>query len=473
MKRSIRASLIAGTVVAAVASMAIGGVVIYTAARASLMRQFDEELGEDAHMMASAVRMAADGVEPGFDELDMREFAADGKSYLELWVGDSVLYRSPSLHGRELARPASPATGWTRAAWAPRLRACSLRFVPAADPDDPGAAVTRSDAPTVQLELARQTTPVDDMLAKLRALLVSAGLLAGLMAAAVIAGVVRWSLRPLDHLAGEISRLDDRDLSAAVRLPATPVEVEPVVRQLNEMLRRLEAAFRRERAFSADIAHELRTPMAGLRSTIEVAVSRSRSADDYRGTLTDLLQIIERVQSMVESLLYLSQLEAGQVPVERSPVEIEDVARAAWGTLDAPAARRRLAVEWKVAPGTRVTTDPLLLEVAVRNLFDNAVSHANEGGRVTLSITASPPGVRVANTGSAIAQEDVPALMERFARGDPSRSASGLHAGLGLAIVARIAAILSCTLEIRSEVGGEFVVTLGFPLGDAAHHVRA
>jgi two-component system, OmpR family, heavy metal sensor histidine kinase CusS len=470
--RSIQKSLIAGTVVAAVASIAIGGALIYIGARVNLMRQFDEELQEDAEMLASAIHVTPEGMELGFDELDMKDFAPNGGSYLEVWTGDAVLYRSPGLGGDNLAWDAGaaqgPSIGWTRVASDARVRSTHLVFRPRDDPEDgprPADSTGSSAVPEVRLELARGTTDVDNLLARLRVLLGSAGLLAGLVAALVIATVVRRTLRPLDDLATEISQLNDGELSATVALSSTPREIEAVVDQLNAMLRRLEAAFIREKTFSADIAHELRTPMAGLRSTLEVALSRQRTAGEYRGTLDELMEIVERVQSMVETLLYLSRLEAGQIQTEKHVVDLDELLRTAWQTVREDADRRSLTVVWSVHSDVLALTDPLLLEVALRNIFDNAVSYANTGGRVGVSLAVEQgcPAIRISNTGSSVAQERIAELMERFTRADPSRRAAEPHAGLGLALVGKITAILDGSLDIRSSAGGEFAVTLALP----------
>jgi len=471
--RSIRASLISGTVVAAVASIAIGGATIYLGARSSLHRQFDEELEEDARMLATAVKATPRGVDLDFEDFDLQDFVPAGDSYLEVWVGDSLLYRSPSLAGHDLDRIDTKADasefGWARVAGDREVRSVALVFRPAEDPDDPGSEPPgyssdggSRDVPMVQLELARPTTGVDVLLGRLRALLAAAGVLAGLVAAAVIAVVVRRSLRPLDHLAGEISRLGDNDLSATIHLPAAPREVAPIVDELNGLLRRLEGAFRRERTFSADIAHELRTPLAGMRSLIEVEVSQPRGATEYRTTLEELLGIVNRLHSVVETLLYLSRLEAGLVEVEEREVDLRELVQSSWRVVEARAAERKLDVRWDLRSSVRVLTDPILLEIILHNVFDNAVSYVDDGGAVSIAVrdAGNRALLRVSNTGSQISGEDVGSLTERFWRGDRSRSTTNQHVGLGLALVSRIAAILRCTLEIDSRAGGDFALTL-------------
>ncbi len=313
--KSIRASLIAGSVIGTVAVFTLSGLAIYRGARATLVRQVDESLADQARVIASVVKYTPDGIEVEIEDIDVPEFTSgSGSGYLEIWLdADSVLYRSPRLEGRDLqAAPSShlnqPVFRWTRVGEGVHARAVDLRTDVVVDPEDwEEAHLPLPPAPAMHLVAAEAAVGVDAFLSRLRTLLVGVGALGGLLVAGILAFVVRRSLRPLDHLAGEISGLSDENMSARVRVPVLPREVAPVVDQLNQLLARLEAAFEREHTFASDIAHELRTPLAGLRSTLEVALSRTREADDYRATMDGLLAIVRRVENMVETLLYLGR----------------------------------------------------------------------------------------------------------------------------------------------------------------------
>jgi signal transduction histidine kinase len=239
---------------------------------------------------------------------------------------------------------------------------------------------------------------------------------------------------------------------------------------LNQLLSRLENAFERERTFSADIAHELRTPMAGLRSSVEVALSRPREADDYRETLEGTLQPIYRVQAMVETLLYLGRLEAGQIEIVERTVDVRELVASSWRPLDAIARERHLNVAWEQPSAVNIVTDPTLLEVAIRNILENAALYANEGGylRVRIAEEDGSRTVSVVNSGSRVAPEDVSALLGRFTRGDLSRGTSGEHFGLGLALAGKIAAALRCSMRVESRLGGEFSVTFSLRAAPSA-----
>jgi two-component system, OmpR family, heavy metal sensor histidine kinase CusS len=468
--KSIRASLILGSVAGAVIIFSLSAVAIYRGAKATLVRQLDENLIDQVRVIASVVKLTPDGMEVEIGDIDVPEFAsAGGYGYLEVWLDpDSVLYRSPSLKGRDLERSSSldlnqPVFSWARAADGAHVRAVEFRTESVVDPEDWEEAHATPPKPSVvRLIAAEKATDIDAFLARLRRLMVAVSALGGLAIAGLLAVVVRRSLRPLDNLAREIGNLSDSDLSTRIRIPIVPREMEPVVNELNQLLARLEDAFARERTFSADIAHELRTPIAGLRSTVEVALSRPREGGDYRDTLQGLLDIIQKVQAMVETLLYLGRLEAGQVEIEQRTVDLRELVQSSWKSLAETAQARRLVVSWNLSGEVNVTADPILLEVAIRNVLENAVTYADEGGRVRVEVVLEGERgfVRVANSGSHVPQERVGELLRRFTRADPSRRASGEHFGLGLALATKIAAVLRCSVDVTSQVGGEFVVTL-------------
>ncbi len=476
--RSIRASLIIGAVLVTWGAFVLAGVAIYRGAKAAMIAGVDKELDEEIRLVASTVRTAGASVELGFRDLDMPEFtSARGAGYLEIWLEDGqVIYRSPVLEGGDIA-PAAPAEmnrtefAWVQAPDGARIRAASLRFE-AQHSREHTSSSGRHASPIVHATAAVEPEEINGFLEHLKILLVSVGALAGLAAALTLALVIRSSLQPLHDLAGQIESLNDDDLSSRVNINRVPDEIEPIIRELNQLLARLEAAFQRERNFSADIAHELRTPMADLRSSVEIVLSRPRSTEEYRDTLESTLDPIRRVQSVIETLLYLGRLEAGQIEIEEQAVDVCELAKASWEPHAETARARRLAVDWELPAEALVMTDPLLLEIAIRNVLENATLYTNEGGYIRIRIEEfdGVSRLRVVNSGSNVAPEDVNTLLGRFARGDVSRKSSdGQHFGLGLALAAKIATALRGAIEVQSRIGGEFSVTFSFQ----SHRERA
>ena len=475
---SLRRRLIVGTTVGTAIVLAAAGVLLYSLVRAGLLRQFERSMIDKARLLASTVEVEFGVVDLEFEKLDMREFeGADGPGYMQLWLDDgSVAFRSPSLAGRDLkrfARPAgSPAYRWLKLPNRGRARGVGIVFRPRAEyedvgvpeeviPDEPGLM----PAGTITLVLARDTSSMDRTLARLRTLLLVTGCLAVALSAGVLWLVIRRSLRPIDQVAAEINRLGEEDLSARLEAPNAPKEIQPVTERLNDLLGRLEIAFRRERSFSSNVAHELRTPLAGLRSMIEVALSRPRGGGEYREALSDSLQVTTQMQAMVEKLLSLARLDAGQVRTAPQSVAINDLVRACWAPLADCAEARRLRIQWELGPPASVVTDPSLLEVALRNVLENAVAHADDGGSVRIEtvVGGDRADIRVTNTGSTLPQEEAERVFERFWRGDAARTAAGVHSGLGLSLVKKIAEVLGGAARVRSRAGGEFEITLSIP----------
>ncbi len=478
--RSLGRTLLVGTTVGTAIVLASAGVALYALIRAGLLDQFDRSLVDKARTLASTIEQEGGKLDLEFEELDMYEFqSADRLGYLQVSSADgTVLYRSPSLGGAGLEPVAglaeSPVVRWAELPHGQRGRAVGFTFTPEIERekravDDGPAGLRDPSAGTITLVMARDTTRIDALLARLAMLLASVGLLSVAVSAGVLWLVVRRSLRPVRRLAAQIGRLGQENLSARIDAADVPGELHLVTARLNDLLRRLEAAFQRERAFSADVAHELRTPLAGLRSTLDVTLSRLRTPEDYRKALSDCLRVTAQMQVMVEKLLELASLEAGEAPVELEPVLPNELIRAAWQPLEDSAAARRLQLRWNLGRQQPVVTDSSLLDLIVRNILENAVEYADEGG--TVRIETSPGNhraeIRVSNTGATLSQEEAGHVFERFWRGDAARSGIGIHAGLGLSLVSRAAAILHGQITVQSRVGGQFAIAVVVPSAQA------
>ena len=403
------------------------------------------------------VRVAVDAT--AFPELQRVE----GPEYAELWLPDgTVLYRSPSLDGRDLGRVSGTLERPGRAAVSlpdgRRGRVAGATFAPRGGR---GLKPVR-----VELAVARDTEDMARTLARLGLLLGLVCAVATVVSAVVLTWIVRLGLRPVDRLAREIGSVGEDNLSARVQADGAPAELQTVVGRLNDLLGRLEGAFERERAFSADVAHELRTPLAGLRTTLEVAVAGERSLAGFEQGLRESLGISCQMGAMVENLLAMARCETGREEVACERVDLACLLRECWRDLAGPAAGRGLRVEWQLDEPCELTTDRDKLGLIVRNLLGNAVAYADEGGSV---VVAGGPqdgsvAVRVSNSGSELTAEEGEHVFERFWRGDKARSATGVHCGLGLALCERLAALLGGSIGAKSVPGGEFAVALTLPV---------
>jgi two-component system, OmpR family, heavy metal sensor histidine kinase CusS len=478
---SLRTRLLIGTIVGTltVLSLTWGG--LYTSLRRLLQDDFNSTMLAKARAIAGMVEQHRGKVDLELDYRTMREFEPGGRcEYFELRRADgTILYRSHSLGSALLgATPGEEAVPAFRAVTLPDGRPgrlISLTFQPADSEEQEHPAAARGDSslapdrpaqsqpaidPPITLGLARETRLLDRTLARLAGMLVGVGSGTMLLCAVAMSLVIRRGLRPLDQLAQQISAIDE-DLAVRVSLPNAPLELGPVVHRLNDLLGRLEGAFDREKSFSADVAHELRTPLAGLRSTLEVSLSRPREAGGYRESLDDCLAIVRQMQEMIEKLLSLARMELGHCVIERQDVAVDHLLAECWKLLEAKASERGLEVDWKTPTPCGVVTDREQLRQVVYNLLDNAVTYADREGRISIETFAGsgPSGLRITNSAAGVRPEDLTHVFERFWRGEKARGGTGMHCGLGLALSRKIVALLGG--EIAAECrDGCFAVTV-------------
>ena len=472
MIRSLRARLLLGTVGATLVFLVAVGLALYGLVSSALHSEFDARLGSKARVLSiMVVDMAVEGEgyklvyeRSHFPEYERQQDA----EYFQLWRSTGqVLTRGPSLGRADLARIAgtvdAPAFADMTLPDGRPGRAAGIRFIPRREDGEKIDADARKE---MVLVVAQAIEPVEARLNRFRWLLGGVFTAAMLAVAATLFGVVAALLRPLEHLANRIARLDADDLSARFAAAYLPSELRPVARRLDDLLRRLEATFAREKAFSADVAHELRTPLSGLRTTLEVMLSKPREPAQYREALNDCLAIANRLQSLVDNLLSLAQLESGRVSLTKEPLQLDYLLREAWKPFAALAAQRQVEVVWRLPGPVFVECDPVKLRIVFSNLFDNAVSYVPDHGTVTISTDGADAeiSVGVANTGSTLASEQVAQVFDRFWRGDRSR-AIGLHCGLGLSLCQRIITLLGGTIAATSSVGGTFAVAVTLPRG--------
>ncbi|MDH3601506.1 MAG: ATP-binding protein, partial [Candidatus Tectomicrobia bacterium] len=238
-------------------------------------------------------------------------------------------------------------------------------------------------------------------------------------------------------------------------------ELMPVVQQLNAMFRRLDAAFARERQFSNDVAHELRTPLAELRMLTEVG---GRWPDDQKAVIqyfADAHAICEQMEGVVFSLLTLTRCERGVQPVQRTPLNLLELIETTWLSVERTAAEKSHDFECDVSPEIVVHSDRDILLMLLRNLLENAVFHSPANSTICCIATQDGATLRltISNPAADLSSEDMPHLFERFWRKDVARS-DGSHAGLGLAVVKAFSDLLG--LDVQARVGQHqmFAITL-------------
>lgn len=273
--------------------------------------------------------------------------------------------------------------------------------------------------------------------------------------------VTKRGLRPLGEMTRALKRVGPKQLHERVTAVGWPRELQPLALAFDAMLDRLEDSFVRLSQFSADIAHEVRTPIGNIRGEAEVALTRPRSEAEYREVIESTIAECQHLGHIVDNLLFLARTEAAEDHLER-------VAFAGRAAIEKIAAFHELiAEEQKLTIRCRgeanFLADEMLFSRAVNNLVENATRHTPPGGTIEISIATNGANseVAVSDTGTGIASEHLPRVFDRFYRADSSRSSEGV--GLGLALVKSIMDLHGGTARIESEVGRGTTVTLVFP----------
>lgn len=277
--------------------------------------------------------------------------------------------------------------------------------------------------------------------------------------------IARSGMRPIERIAEAAERIRVSTLHERLDIQSLPAELASLANTFNLMLDRLEQSFIQLSQFSADLAHELRTPIGNLRGELEVALSRPRSDNTYREVLDSALEECTRITRVIQSLLFLARAEmAGQSPA----LENLDLAHEIATILEfyqPMAAEAGLSLTGVVPPETLIQFDRILFQQAIGNLIANAIAHTEPGGQITVTTvkTTEQVNIQVQDTGQGIAPEHLPYIFSRFYRADRARSYVGGNLGLGLAVVRAIMDLHNGQVTIESQPGEGATVTLHVP----------
>ncbi|MBY4897847.1 heavy metal sensor histidine kinase [Cupriavidus sp. AU9028] len=287
--------------------------------------------------------------------------------------------------------------------------------------------------------------------------------LSGALAAAALGYLLaRRGLRSLRRMAGEASAITTSRLATRLDAGRAPTELRDLAGAFNDMLARLQDSFSRLSSFSADLAHDFRTPISNLIGQTQVTLAHARTVEEYEALLESNLEEYERLSRMIENMLFLARADHAQVAMQLRTLdaraELDKVAE----YFDAVAAERDVGI--RVEGAALVRADQTLLRRAVTNLLDNALRYAPQGSTVTLSAEtlAGDAVLRVTNGGAGIPAEALPHVFGRFYRADPARSNSAASTGLGLAIVDSIMRLHGGS-ACAGSAAGRTVLELRFP----------
>lgn len=437
-----------------------GGAALYAGVSWLLVSQFDAGLETKLETFASLLLQDGDEIELEFADASMPQFSAEiDPEYFQIWLrgdGDDALFRSRSLDGGDLPRTFAP-SGEPALVW-------DLALPDGRSGRAIGAEVQiqkqewnifrkKPEPASVVIVLAQGRGPLDDSLSALLWGTV-AGILVLLGASVVLAlRVVNTGLRPLDDLTHHAAAVEDPLRAPRFDAENAPRELRPVADGFNDLLDRIQTAFERERRTTANIAHELKTPVSELMILTDVALRYGDGAGETRRALEQARGIAEQMDALIAMLLKLARIESGRIPLEPEPIDLAEMVGECWSPLSAGAtAKGQSFVGPK--PGRTVTADRAALGVVLTNLLDNAVAYAPEKSTIRCAIESNGKACAlvVSNPSNGLQADDVDKLTEPFWRASSSRGDRD-HAGIGLALAHRLAELLQLELSFAAEEG--------------------
>ncbi|PRC94075.1 heavy metal sensor histidine kinase [Solimicrobium silvestre] len=314
----------------------------------------------------------------------------------------------------------------------------------------------------LQITSGRLLTERTHMLMTYRQQIVEVALIAALLTAALAYWIAYHSLIPIRWLAAQTGAIGIGNLSTRIDSSMAPRELLPLIEGFNAMLNRLETSFAQLSQVSADMAHDLRTPIGNLMGQTEVALSQKRSTEYYEKLLGSNFEELQRVSKMTDNMLFLARAEHADHAIERKQLDVANELERMVDYFEGLADERNLKLEWHGAG--LVWADANLLRRALANLLSNAVRYADEGTTISLLVKQEPAGTSmiVENSGPTIEAHHIARLFDRFYRADASRRGSSDASGLGLSIVRSIMLLHQGTWDVTSSAGIS-CFTLFFP----------
>jgi len=327
-----------------------------------------------------------------------------------------------------------------------------------------GIVLTGSDGTQYWIESGLSDRRIEDVLHGLSETL--AVYMPLIVSLAVVGGywLMRKSLSPVADITRHAEGITSTNLSERLPVIKTGDELERLSISLNHMIAGLENAFQHIARFSADASHELRTPLTILQLELEGIVQHPRLAPEIVDQIGSALEETHRLSRIVENLLIISRLDAGEAGIEKVPLDLGELASSTADQMRLLAEEKSVSLRCDVSQDVWIEGDQARLKQVIVNLTDNAIKYTPAGGRVTITVRANETGalLEVADTGVGISAEALPHVFERFYRTDKARSRDSGGAGLGLAIVKSICSAHNAEIRVLSSEGqgSRFIVQI-------------
>ncbi|MES9862569.1 MAG: ATP-binding protein [Candidatus Thiodiazotropha sp. 4PDIVS1] len=470
---SIRSRLNLSIISSLVLVLSLTAVFLYFRISQHVMVVYDTSLHDKAQALISLTELDEEGLEFDFAEDGvMNEFVLlENAHYYQLWQHDAqLLIKSPSLMDSDLPLRG---IGLGKHQFAdiqlPDGRAgrlVEINFMPRVEIDDEEGVVELPEPKPISLVYARERRTLDETLFAIGFTIFSIVIVVLLTTTLLIWHLVGRGLLPLSMLAKQVSEIDESSLSIRLRQRGSQsLEITPIVDQLNNFLERLQSAFEREKRFSSNVAHELRTPLSELRTLSEVGLMIPDDQDQLIEFFKDVGQISNQMEKVVITLLELARSDAGLLSSDPEEIVLSEFCDSIWQqAINDQGFSKDLIKE--IPEGLIISTDREKFAMILSNIFVNAISYSPQEADIELGVEIQNNNIvlRVKNVATDLRPEDIVNMKDRFWRKNKSQSEAS-HSGLGLTLVDAMARILKLDIELDLDNQRMFMVTIsGVPL---------
>ncbi len=278
------------------------------------------------------------------------------------------------------------------------------------------------------------------------------------------------ALAPVDQITQTARTISAQNLSSRLVVPNTGDELQRLSETLNGMLGRLEDAFKKITQFTADASHELRTPVAVMRTRTELSLRKARSAEEYRDVIAEVLAELEKTSTLIEQLMFLARADSGAETLHFSATDVSEVLREACHQGSALAEAKQIGFQEQISGNSMwIRGDASSLRRLFLILIDNAVKYTPASGQVEVSLQRNDgyAVAQVRDTGIGISETDLPNVFERFYRADKARTRESGGVGLGLSIGRWITEVHAGTIEVHSSPGRGSIFEVRLPIANS------
>jgi two-component system, OmpR family, heavy metal sensor histidine kinase CusS len=462
--RTLAFRLTAGYALAGLSLVFLATASLYLLLRSELEKSTDLFLADKLHVLRTMLRERPEDIDALREEIELESAA---RRYEHFYIRllddrDTPILTTPGMAEQlDLAQFVGQIQSRPEHALPMRGRN-GQTFRVARAPATVGSSAAQTDTIQIAIDVSQQ----EELLARFRRRFWAILVVTFVVFPLVGYQVARHGIRPVEEMATTARHISSTNLRERILPEGYPFEVEALAGTFNKMLDGLEESFERISRFSADIAHDLRTPVNNIRGEAEVALARARTVDEYRDVLGSCLEEAVRLSDLIGDLLFLARAESPLTHLRRESVNVGELLSGVHEYYEAS------AMDAGISLVTTIPNEPVIAELdralmqrAVSNLVSNAVAHTPSGGCVELRTCAEIPKVRieVSDTGVGIPSHALPRVFDRFFRVDNSRSQASGGTGLGLAIVQSIMLLHGGDVKIASELGHGTRVTLHVP----------